>query len=103
MAESEPIMQYTAEDLMEMSWRGEDRTDWERVDALTEEEHEASIDFEEEGEIDWSTAQRGPIGPQQQFTLWLDDDVIAWFTAQGIGYRARMNAVLRSYVDSQRK
>jgi uncharacterized protein (DUF4415 family) len=101
MAKSERIVSYTAEELDEMQRRGETYTDWAKVDALTEEELEASIDFEEEGEIDWSTAQRGPIGPQQQFTLWLDQEVIDRFTAQGIGYRAKMNAVLRSYVDSQ--
>jgi len=42
-------------------------------------------------------------GPQQRFTLSLDQGVIDWFPAQGIGYRAKMNAVLRSYVDSQKK
>ncbi|MBA2278732.1 MAG: BrnA antitoxin family protein [Chloroflexia bacterium] len=102
MAKSERVVQYTTEEILEMRRRGEDRTDWAKVDALTEEELEASIDFEEEGEIDWSTVQSGIPGPQQQFTLWLDQEVIDWFTAQGIGYRSQMNAVLRSYVDAQK-
>ncbi len=103
MAKSERIVRYTAEELDEMQRRGETYTDWAKVDALTEEELEASIDFEEEGEIDWSTARSGIPGSQQKFTLSLDQEVIDWFTAQGIGYRAKMNAVLRDYVDAHRR
>ena len=29
--------------------------------------------------------------------------MIEWFKAQGAGYQTRMNAVLRSYVDAQKK
>lgn len=36
MAKSERIVSYTAEELAEMRTRGEDRTDWVRVDAKTE-------------------------------------------------------------------
>ncbi len=38
-----------------------------------------------------------------KFTLSLGQDVIDWFTAQGIGCRAKMNAVLRDYVDAQKR
>ena len=103
MAKSEHMVSYTAEELEDMRRRGETYSDWAKVDALTEEELEASIDFDEEGEIDWSTARTSIPGPQQRFTLSLDQEVIDWFTAQGIGYRAKINAVLRSYVDSQKK
>ena len=50
MEKSENIVRYTAEELAEKVRRGEDQTDWERVAALTFEEIEASIDFEEEGD-----------------------------------------------------
>jgi len=103
MADSERIVSYTAEELDEMRRRGETYTDWAKVDALTEERLEASIDFEEEGEADLSTARASIPGPQQQFTLSLDQEVIDWFTAQGIGYRAKMNAVLREYVNAQKR
>ena len=43
------IVRTTLEEAKARIARGEDRTDWARVDALTEEELEASIDFEEEG------------------------------------------------------
>jgi uncharacterized protein (DUF4415 family) len=86
-----------------MRRRGEDQTDWARVDAMTEEELEASIDHEEEGQIDWSTVQVGIPGAKRQLTVRLDGDVIDWFKAQGAGYQTRMNAVLRSYVEAQKK
>ncbi len=103
MRKQEHIVRYTADELDEMLRRGESQTDWARVDAMTEEELEASIDREEEGEIDWSTIQVGIPGPKQQLTVRFDRDVIEWFKAQGAGYQARMNAVLRSYVEAQKR
>jgi uncharacterized protein (DUF4415 family) len=103
MQKEERIVRYTAEEIDDMLRRGESQTDWARIDAMTEEELEASIDHAEEGEIDWSTLQVGIPGPKQQLTVRLDRDVIAWFKAQGAGYQTRMNAVLRSYVEAQKK
>jgi uncharacterized protein (DUF4415 family) len=103
MQKQETIVRYTADEIDEMLRRGEDRTDWARVDAMTEEELEASIDHDEEGEFDWSTVQVGIPGPKQQLTVRFDADIIDWFKAQGAGYQTRMNAVLRSYVEAQKK
>jgi uncharacterized protein (DUF4415 family) len=103
MQKSERIVRYTDQELDEMLERGEDRSNLDRVRALTEEELEASIDRDEEGEIDWSTIQVGLPRTKQQLTLRLDGDVIDWFKAQGAGYQTRMNAVLRSYVEAHRK
>ena len=97
------IVRYTADELAAMRQRGEGQTDYAYLDTMTEEELEASIDREEEGEIDWSTIQVGIPGPKQQLTVRFDRDVIEWFKAQGAGYQTRMNAVLRSYVDAQKK
>ncbi len=63
MQKSEHIVRYTADELDEMLARGESRTDWARVDAMSEEELEASIDRAEEGEFDWTTVQIGIPGP----------------------------------------
>jgi uncharacterized protein (DUF4415 family) len=103
MENNEHIVRYTAEELDDMLRRGEDQTDWARVKAMTEEELEASIDHDEEGEFDWSTVQVGIPGPKQQLTVRFDRDVIAWFKAQGTGYQTRMNAVLRSYVEAHKR
>jgi uncharacterized protein (DUF4415 family) len=83
--------------------RGETESDWERLRSRTDEEVEASIDFEEEGSFDWDTARVSTSSPQpkKQVTLWLDPDIIAFFKGQGPGYQTRMNQVLRSYVEAQ--
>ncbi|MGH2618341.1 MAG: BrnA antitoxin family protein [Thermomicrobiales bacterium] len=103
MAKSGRIVRYTADEIDDMLRRGEDRTDWARVDAMTEEELETAIDFDDEGEFDLSTAQAGIPGPTRPLTLWLDADVIEWFKAQDADYQARMNAVLRNFVAAQKK
>jgi uncharacterized protein (DUF4415 family) len=96
-------VRYTAEELAEKRRRGETLSNWEKVDALTEEELEASIDFEEEGEIVWDTDYEGfpPVAVKKQITLRLDPEIIYFFRAQGPGYQTRMNQVLRSYVEAQ--
>lgn len=38
-----------------------------------------------------------------QVTAKFDGDMVAWFKAQGRGYQARMNAVLRSYYEAARR
>jgi uncharacterized protein (DUF4415 family) len=40
--------------------------------------------------------------PKTPVTIRLDQDVLAWFKAQGRGYQTRINAVLRSFVEAQR-
>jgi uncharacterized protein (DUF4415 family) len=35
--------------------------------------------------------------------LRIDEDVLAWFRAHGPGYQTRMNAVLRAYVEAQKR
>jgi uncharacterized protein (DUF4415 family) len=95
-------VRYTAEEIDEMLRRGESQTDWERVRNMTEEELEASIDLEEEGEFDWDNVHVGIPPAKKQLTVRFDEDVIAWFRAQGAGYQTRMNQVLRNYVEAQR-
>ncbi len=102
MSDEERIVRYTGEEIDEMIRRGESKTDWARVDALTEEELEASIDYEEEGEFDWDNVHVGIPPAKKQLTVRFDEDVIEWFRAQGAGYQTRMNQVLRSYVEAQR-
>jgi uncharacterized protein (DUF4415 family) len=105
MKRSGNIVSYTAEELKEMVRRGESQTDWARVDAMTEEELEASIDWEEEGQFDLSKAFAGlpPMPkPKKQLTVRFDGDVIDWFKSQGRGYQTRMNAVLRAYVQAHK-
>ena len=103
MGNKERIVRYTAEEIDEMIARGEDRTDWERVRNMTEEEIEASIDFEEEGEIDWDSVDTTLRPSRAATVIYVDPDVLDYFREQGPGYQTRMNQVLRSYVEAQRK
>ena len=101
---SATITTTTLEEAKARRARGESRTNWKRVDALTEEELEASIDYEEEGYPIWETARiiYDPAS-KKQITLRLDPDVIDFFKAGGPGYQTRMNAVLRSYMLAKAK
>ncbi len=81
-------------------------TDWQRVDALRDED----IDFSDCPEITAemfakATVRKGlvPIAPKAQIKLRLDADVLAWFKTQGKGYQTRINALLRAYMDAQRE
>ena len=103
MQNNEHTVRYTADELDTMRQRGEGQKDYAYLDALTEEELEASIDHDEEGEIDWCILQAGILGPKQQHTVRFDRDVVDWIKAQGTGYQTRMKAVLRSYVDAQKE
>lgn len=103
MQKREHTMSYTEAEIDDMLRRGESQTDWARVDAMTEEELDASIDPDDEGDFDWTTVHIGIPGPKRQLTVRFDADVIDWFKEQGPGYQTRMNAVLRGYVDAQKK
>ena len=85
----------------------EDRTDWERLRNMTEEEiEEAALeDLKEHGmmDIDWSKARIVTPQTKQDVHMRIDRDVVSWFKAQGRGYQTRMNAVLRSYMSAHRK
>ncbi len=87
--------------------RRKGKTDWARVDALTDEEIEASIandpDWAEFKDIDWSKAVLVIPPKKQAISIRVDEDVLNYFKKQGAGYQRRMNAVLRSFVEQKRK
>jgi uncharacterized protein (DUF4415 family) len=100
------FVSYTAEELEEMRRRGEDRTDWAKVDAMTEEELEASIAADPDDiheEIDWTKAIKGLPPIKKHINIRLDGDVLEWFKATGKGYQTRINNVLRAYVESRKR
>ena len=85
------------------------RTDWDRVRAMTEEEIEAAAVSDPDAppldEAFWqATRVVLPRTVRKKHTgLRIDEDVLAWFRAQGPGYQTRMNAVLRAYVEAHRR
>ena len=52
----------------------------------------------------WKSAKVSyPDSPKKRLTVRFDRDVVAWFKAQDKGYQTRMNAVLRSFYETQQK
>ena len=96
MQKSERIVSYTADELRAMRARGEDRTDWERVKALTYEEIEASIDYEEEGSFDLERGRAKPDRPRPE-SIGIDDDVHEWFKGEH-DYVSLINTILRRWM-----
>ena len=100
------IVSYSAEELIALRARGEDRTDWERVKAMTDAEVEAAIasDPDEAGmEVDWSKAVAYGRARKRMMTIRLDPDVLDFFQGMGRGYQTKINAVLRAYMEHATK
>ena len=87
--------------------RRKGKTDWARVDAMTDEEVEASIandpDWAEFKDIDWSDAVLVIPARKKAISIRVDEDVLDYFKSEGDGYQRRINAVLRSYMQQKAK
>ena len=80
-------------------------TDWERVDAMTDDD----IDF---SDIPRTTPEfwvngivrKGlkPVVRKDQLTLRIDQDVIEFFKKEGRGYQTRINQLLRAYMEAHK-
>ncbi len=82
------------------------RTDWDRVDALRDED----IDLSDSPEItptmfSRAVARRGrkPAARREKLTLYIDADVISWFKTLGEGYPRQINAILRAYKEAHQR
>jgi uncharacterized protein (DUF4415 family) len=102
------IVSCSAEELKAMVERGEDQTDWARVDALTEMQLEAAI----ASDPAWADIPRDwyehatPYYPKEhkkQVTLRIDPDILDWFKRQGRGYQTRINTALRAFVEAHER
>lgn len=105
MARKQDIRRYSAEQIKEMVARGEDRTDWAKANALSEEEIERLAD-EEEGPLPegWEkTVVMGLPSGKDAVKLRIDRDVLAWFRGTGRGYQTRINNVLRAFVEARQR
>ncbi len=81
-------------------------TDWERVDAMTDEQ----IDYTDSPKITrelFSTGIRksgkraGEV--KEAISIRLDKDVLEWFRARGRGYQSEVNALLRVYMQQHER
>ncbi|WCJ61695.1 BrnA antitoxin family protein [Agrobacterium tumefaciens] len=103
----ERIVRYSLDEIREKIAKGEDRTDWARVDATTDEDIDRATrndpDWAGFEDIDWSKAQVVFPTAKTSISIRVDQDVVDFFKSTGKGYQTRMNAVLRHYVHEQKK
>ncbi len=79
------------------------RTDWDRVDELTDND----INFDDNPKITPekfadAVLRKGfkPVVRKTQVTLRIDEDVLSWFKNQGKGYQTKINALLKAYKEA---
>jgi uncharacterized protein (DUF4415 family) len=84
--------------------RRKSETDWARLDALTDEEIDASIANDPDWSDDWNWSDAVLVIPPKKkaISIRVDEDVLDYFKKEGAGYQRRMNAVLRSYMQQKR-
>jgi uncharacterized protein (DUF4415 family) len=95
------IVRYTSEELAAMRRADKSQTDWKRVVAMRDEDIVFDEDSPELDEACFAQAVRNMPAPKARVTLRLDQDVVAWFKAQGKGYQERINVILRAYMEAQ--
>ncbi|HEU0078036.1 MAG TPA: BrnA antitoxin family protein [Longimicrobiaceae bacterium] len=85
------------------------RTDWSRVDGLSESEVEAAARSDADNPP-WTEEELRDarlVMPEDRgkvpISIRLDAEVLDYFREQGRGYQSRINAVLRAYVRSRRE
>jgi len=86
--------------------RRKGKTDWKRVDALTDKDIEAAVHDDPDAvplDVDWSEAVLVIPPKKTAISIRVDEDVLDYFKKAGAGYQRRMNAVLRSYMQQKGK
>ena len=74
------------------------KTDWERLDAMKDEDIDLSDIPELDDEFFENAELRLP--EKKSVTIRLDADVLEWFKKQGKGYQTRINKLLRAYMET---
>jgi len=97
------IVSYTLEELQKLSKNPNfSKTDWAKVDAMTDDD----IDYSDIPEMDEEFFKKVKIyrfsDLKKPISIRLDDDVLTWFKKQKGRYQQHINAVLRAYMDTQK-
>ena len=95
------------ENIVTRKWgdRRKGKTDWARVDALTDEQITQAVANDPDAvplDLDWSDAVL-VVPKKQAISIRVDEDVLNFFKKEGDGYQRRINAVLRSYMQQKAK
>ena len=106
MRKKSDTVRYTAKQIKARIARGEDRTNWNKIDAVSGTQLEASIRADVDdvrGEPDWMEAIVGIPAPKDHINIRIDHDVLQWFRSNGKGYQTLMNNVLRAFVQTRQQ
>jgi uncharacterized protein (DUF4415 family) len=106
MRKKSGTVRYTAKQIKTRIARGEDRTNWAKVNATTGAGLEASIraDVDDvQGEPDWTQSVLVVPAPKDHINIRIDHDVLEWFKKNGRGYQTLMNNVLRAFVQTRQQ
>ena len=106
MRKKSDTVRYTAKQIKARIARGEDRTNWDKIDAVTSGKLEASIRADVDdvrGEPDWTQAIVGIPAPKDHINIRVDHDVLQWFKSNGKGYQTLINNVLRAFVQTRQQ
>ncbi len=90
MRNKSDTVRYTAKQIKARIARGEDRTNWNKIDALSGTQLEASIRADVDdvrGEPDWTQAIVGIPAPKDHINIRIDHDVLQWFRSNGRAIR----------------
>ena len=101
MGKKNDTVRYTAKQIKAKIARGEDRTNWNKIDAASGAPRRAPVRADVDdvlGEPDWTQAVLGIPAPKDHINIRLDHDVLQWFKANGKGYQTLINNVLRAFV-----
>jgi uncharacterized protein (DUF4415 family) len=76
------------------------QTDFKRLREMRDEDSDCS-DIPKLNAAFWKSAALVMPEPKDRLTIRLDHDLVEWLKGQGKGYQTRINAILRSYMESQ--
>ena len=77
-------------------------SDWERIDAMTDEEIDTS-DIPPLDDDFFAQAQLRLPKQKASVIITMEPDILEWFKAQGQQYQQRINAALRIYVEAHKE
>ncbi len=103
MEKNERTVRASAEEIRRKLAKEGSKTDWKAAAQMTQAEVERLAD-EEDGPLPegWEeTVELGVPEPKKGVHIRLDPVVLRWFQSQGPGYQTRINAVLRSFVETR--
>ena len=94
----EKIVRYSTEELRKMETSGGDKTDWNRIRAMKDED----IVYDEDNpEITEAMFDKAFISRKKtEIRILMDSDVMEWYKKQNIACQPLINALLRSYMEA---